>query len=160
VAVKSAGIVLYHHAGAELLVLLVHPGGPFWKNKDLGAWSIPKGEYTPDEDPASVALREFEEELGTRPTGPMRPLGTIVQRGGKAVTAFAMQGDLDTNAVQSNHFTMEWPPRSGKLQSFAEIDRAEWFSLPAAREKLLPSQCEFLDRLAALVQGRPRGNGS
>ncbi len=90
----------------------------------------------------------------------MRPLGTIVQRGGKAVTAFAMQGDLDTSAVRSNTFTIEWPPRSGKMQGFAEIDRAEWFSLPAAREKLLPSQCEFLDRLAALVEGRAPGCGS
>ena len=158
-AVKSGGIVLYRHTGAELLVLLVHPGGPFWKNKDLGAWSIPKGEYGPDDDPASVALREFEEELGTRLSGPMRALGTIVQRSGKAVTAFAMQGELDTSAIHSNTFTIEWPPRSGKMQAFPEIDRAEWFSLSSAREKLLPSQCELLDRLVALVEGGLPGCG-
>jgi predicted NUDIX family NTP pyrophosphohydrolase len=149
VARRSAGIVLYRGA---LEVLLVHPGGPFFAKRDAGVWSIPKGEYEEGEDPLQSALREFEEELGS-PLAPEDPieLGTIVQRGGKRVTAFAVHGDLDAAAAQSNTFLMEWPPRSGRQQSFPEVDRAEWFSIDDAREKLVPAQVELLDRLVMIV---------
>ena len=148
---RSAGILLHRVADRGPEVLLVHPGGPFWAKKDLGAWSIPKGEYEPDEDPRAAALREFEEETGTRlPTDELVELGTVVQKSGKEVTAWAARGDLDAGAVRSNSFEMEWPPRSGRMQSFPEIDRAEWFDLATAREKIIPAQAAFLDRLAAL----------
>jgi predicted NUDIX family NTP pyrophosphohydrolase len=149
VARRSAGIVLYRGA---LEVLLVHPGGPFFAKRDAGVWSIPKGEYEDGEDPLQSALREFEEELGS-PLEAEDPieLGTIVQRGGKRVTAFAVQGDLDATASHSNTFLMEWPPRSGRQQSFPEVDRAEWFSIDDAREKLVPAQVELLDRLVMIV---------
>jgi predicted NUDIX family NTP pyrophosphohydrolase len=144
-AKTSAGILLYRD-GPE--VLLVHPGGPFWAKKDEGAWSIPKGEYSDDEDPLACALREFEEETGTRLSGGAAiALGEIVQRGGKRVSAWAVEGDLDPATVQSNTFVMEWPPRSGRQQEFPEVDRAEWFSLEQAREKINPAQAELLDRL-------------
>ena len=145
---RSAGIVLYRvgHGGPE--VLLVHPGGPFWTKKDLGAWSIPKGEYEPDEDPRACALREFEEETGAAlPPGELIDLGSVKQKGGKVVSAWAAEGDLDADAVRSNTFTMEWPPRSGRTVEFPEIDRAGWFGVDAAREKLVAAQAEFLDRL-------------
>jgi predicted NUDIX family NTP pyrophosphohydrolase len=149
VARRSAGIVLYRGA---LEVLLVHPGGPFFAKRDAGVWSIPKGEYEDGEDPLQSALREFEEELGSalEPDDPIE-LGTIVQRGGKRVTAFAVHGDLDASAAHSNTFLMEWPPRSGRQQSFPEVDRAEWFSIDDAREKLVPAQVELLDRLVMIV---------
>jgi predicted NUDIX family NTP pyrophosphohydrolase len=149
VARRSAGIVLYREGGSGLEVLLVHPGGPFWAKKDLGAWSIPKGEYEDGEDPLACALREFEEETGTRLQGsaPVE-LGTITQRGGKQVTAWALAGDLDVAAVRSNTFTMEWPPRSGRQAEFPEIDRAEWFGVAEARQKIIPAQAELVDRLA------------
>jgi predicted NUDIX family NTP pyrophosphohydrolase len=145
----SAGIVLYRNA---LEVLLVHPGGPFFAKKDAGVWSIPKGEYEDGDDPLACALREFEEELGT-PVEAESPieLGTIVQRGGKQVTAWAVAGDLDPGTARSNTFTMEWPPRSGRQQEFPEVDRAEWFSVQDAREKLVPAQVELLDRLVERV---------
>jgi predicted NUDIX family NTP pyrophosphohydrolase len=145
---RSAGIVL-HRAGDEgLEVLLVHPGGPFWAKKDLGAWSIPKGEYEPGEDPLACALREFEEETGTALQAPkLVELGTVTQKAGKQVTAWGARGDLDAAAVRSNSFTMEWPPRSGRQQEFPEVDRAEWFSLDEARTKLVGAQVELLDRL-------------
>jgi predicted NUDIX family NTP pyrophosphohydrolase len=146
----SAGILLYRATGGELAVLLVHPGGPFWRQKDLGAWSIPKGEYGADEDPESAARREFAEELGIAAEGPLTPLGEIRQKGGKLVTAFALCGDLDPASIRSNEFQLEWPPRSGTLVCYPEIDRAEWFSLPEAAEKLLAGQRPFLDRLAEL----------
>ena len=136
------------------MVLLVHPGGPFWANKDHGAWSIPKGEYGLADDPVQTALREFEEELGTRPQGELRELGEAVQAGRKRVLAFALEGDLDTRDITSNTFELEWPPRSGKRQLFPEIDRAEWLEVGVAREKLLEGQRVFLDRLLALI-GRP-----
>ena len=144
-AKTSAGILLYRD-GPE--VLLVHPGGPFWAKKDAGAWSIPKGEYADGEDPLAGALREFEEETGTRLSedGAI-PLGDIVQRGGKRVSAWAIEGDLDADTVHSNTFVMEWPPRSGRQQEFPEVDRAAWFSLEQAREKINPAQAELLDRL-------------
>ena len=151
---RSAGIVLYRRDAHEIVVLLVHPGGPFWAGKDLGAWSIPKGEYAPGDDPHEAALREFEEELGVRPAGEPELLGELVQRGGKHVVAFALQGYLDVASVRSNMFELEWPPRSGRLQSFPEIDRAGWFSLEEARAKLLPSQLPFLDRLAQLISAQ------
>jgi predicted NUDIX family NTP pyrophosphohydrolase len=151
----SAGIVLHRDGVAGLEVLLVHPGGPFWAKKDLGAWSIPKGEYEPGEDPLACALREFEEETGTRLDAvELVELGTIRQKAGKEVTAWAARGDLDAAAVRSNTFTMQWPPRSGRTQEFPEIDRAEWFALDAARAKLVPAQAELIDRLAERV-----GNG-
>jgi predicted NUDIX family NTP pyrophosphohydrolase len=127
--------------------LLVHPGGPFWRKKDAGAWSIPKGEIEPDEDPADVAQREFREELGSSAGQPLRSLGEIRQRGGKIVIAFAVEGNLDAEAISSNTFEMEWPPRSGRRQRFPEVDRAEWFDLKRARVKILVSQQPLLDRL-------------
>jgi predicted NUDIX family NTP pyrophosphohydrolase len=145
---RSAGIVLYRVADGGPEVLLVHPGGPFWAKKDLGAWSIPKGEYEPDEDPRACALREFEEETGAAlPPGELIDLGDVKQKGGKVVSAWAAEGDLDAEAVRSNTFTMEWPPRSGRTVEFPEIDRAGWFGVEAGREKLVAAQAEFLDRL-------------
>jgi predicted NUDIX family NTP pyrophosphohydrolase len=145
---RSAGILLYRIAGGAPEVLLVHPGGPYWARKDAGAWSIPKGEYDDGEDPQACALREFEEELGVGlPPGELAELGSVKQKGGKVVTAWAAEGDLDAGAVTSNTFTMEWPPRSGRTAEFPEIDRAGWFEIGTAREKLVPAQTEFLERL-------------
>lgn len=152
-AARSAGILMYRRRDGVLSVLLVHPGGPFWAKKDLGAWSIPKGEIDPGDDPKAAALREFAEEIGTRPAGEPILLGELVQKGGKHVTAFALEGDAETRSITSNRFEMEWPPRSGRMQSFAEVDRAEWFSLQAAREKLLASQRPVLDMLAQFLAG-------
>ena len=145
--VTSAGILLYRRREGALELLLVHPGGPFWRHKDEGAWMIPKGVVDPGEDPLDAALREFEEELGTRPPGTPRPLCHIRQKGGKYVEAFALEGDLDAEAIVSNHFTLEYPPRSGRFESFPEVDRAAWFSVAAARAKILPSQLPLLDAL-------------
>ena len=150
---RSAGIVLYRAGEGGLEVLLVHPGGPFWAKKDRGAWSIPKGEYEPGEDAQACALREFEEETGTRLQAPeLVELGAVTQKAGKEVTAWAARGDLDAAAVRSNSFTMEWPPRSGRQQEFPEIDRAEWFALDQARAKLVAAQVELIDRLAERVR--------
>jgi predicted NUDIX family NTP pyrophosphohydrolase len=146
-AAKSAGVLLYKHEGGTLKVLLVHPGGPFWAKKDAGAWSIPKGEYVDGEEPEAAARREFEEELGIAVAGELRPLGEAVQPSRKRVTAFAAEGDLDVGAIRSNTFEIEWPPKSGRRQSFPEVDRAGWFTLDDAREKILPAQRVFLDRL-------------
>ena len=149
---RSAGIVLYRAGDRGPEVLLVHPGGPFWAKKDLGAWSIPKGEYEPDDDPRACALREFEEETGTAlPAQALVDLGAVVQKAGKEVTAWAARGDLDPATVRSNSFTMQWPPRSGREQEFPEIDRAEWFALDEARAKLVAAQAELLDRLVERV---------
>jgi predicted NUDIX family NTP pyrophosphohydrolase len=145
---SSAGILMYRRTRRALEVLLVHPGGPFWRNKDDGAWSIPKGEIDEGEDPAEAALREFMEEIGSVPDGPRRSLGDIRQRGGKRVHAFAVEGDIDAGAIASNTFEIEWPPKSGRLQTFPEVDRAGWFDLPVARVKIIESQRLFLDRLA------------
>ena len=146
---RSAGILLHRDAADGREVLLVHPGGPFWAKRDDGAWSIPKGEYADDEDPEAAARREFAEELGSRlpEIAELRDLGEVKQKNGKIVVAYAAAGDLDTSTVHSNTFEMEWPPRSGRRQEFPEIDRAEWFALARAREKLLPAQAAFLDRL-------------
>ena len=146
---RSAGILLHRRGpDGEREVLLVHPGGPFWARKDAGAWSIPKGEVEPGDDPRATALREFAEETGTTlPDAALSELGEVRQKGGKVVTAFAAEGDLDPRAIRSNTFELEWPPRSGRIQSFPEVDRAEWFGLAHAREKLVPAQAELLDRL-------------
>jgi len=140
---------MYRGTPPSLEVLLVHPGGPFWRNRDDGAWSIPKGEINAGESPEDVARREFMEELGSAPAGRLRSLGEIRQRGGKRVYAFAMNGDLDVGTVASNTFEMEWPPKSGRMQTFPEVDRAEWFTLPIARTKILDGQLPLLDRLEA-----------
>jgi predicted NUDIX family NTP pyrophosphohydrolase len=142
-ATSSAGILMYRNATQSLEVLLVHPGGPFWRNKDDGAWSIPKGEIDAGERPEDIARREFMEELGSAASGPLRPLGKIRQRGGKLVRAFAVEGDLDVSTVVSNTFEMIWPPKSGRIQTFPEVDRAEWFALPVARDKILQGQRPF-----------------
>ncbi|WP_315831034.1 NUDIX domain-containing protein [Bradyrhizobium prioriisuperbiae] len=147
----SAGILMYRRCDGELEVLLVHPGGPFWRNKDDGTWSIPKGEMAEDEDPEAAARREFEEELGVALTDTLVPLGEIKQRGGKRVHGFAVEGDLDATAIRSNTFELEWPPKSGRMQTFPEVDRAEWFALDIARDKILSGQRALLDRLADLV---------
>jgi predicted NUDIX family NTP pyrophosphohydrolase len=148
VARRSAGILLYRLHGAAPEVMLVHPGGPFWARKDAGAWSIPKGEHDDGEDARACALREFEEETGAAlPPGELIELGSVKQKGGKVVTAWAAEGDLDADSVRSNTFTMEWPPRSGRTEEFPEIDRAAWFGIEAAREKLIAAQGAFLDRL-------------
>jgi predicted NUDIX family NTP pyrophosphohydrolase len=132
-------------------VLLVHPGGPLWARRDAGAWSIPKGEYAGDEDPLLAARREFEEELGTPPpTGEARDLGEIRQKSGKLVRAWAIEGDLDAERIVSNSCQVEWPPRSGRLIEIPEVDRAEWFTLKLARQKINPAQVALLERLAAL----------
>jgi predicted NUDIX family NTP pyrophosphohydrolase len=156
---RSAGILMYRRRAAGIEVLLVHPGGPFWAKKDLGAWSIPKGEYSGAEDPLAVAIREFEEETGTRPQGEFQPLGDLVQSGRKVVTAFAMEGDFDPAGLSSNMFELEWPPRSGKRTSFPEVDRAAWFTPTAACQKILPGQRELIARLleALVMTARQRG---
>ncbi len=141
---RSAGVLLRRESGE---VLLVHPGGPFWAKKDLGAWSIPKGEYADGEDPEEAARREFAEELGSPLDAPLEDLGTVKQKNGKEVRGFLAVGDLDVSTVVSNTFTMEWPPRSGRQAEFPEVDRAEWFDIETAREKLNPAQAAFLDRL-------------
>ena len=140
---------MYKREGKALRLLLVHPGGPFWAKKDAGAWSIPKGEYEADEDPLAAAKREFAEELGSVPRGECRELGEVKQRGGKIVTAFALEGDLDVTTINPSLFEMEWPPKSGRQQSFPEIDRAAWFTPEDARVKILESQRDFIDRLLA-----------
>jgi predicted NUDIX family NTP pyrophosphohydrolase len=136
----------------ELQVLLILPGGPFWRGRDEGAWMIPKGGVEPGEAPADAALREFHEELGTRLDTPLIPLATIRQKGGKWVEAFAAEGDLDVDAIVSNHFTIEYPPRSGRMEHFPEVDRAAWLSLPDARARILPSQAPLLDALEAALR--------
>jgi predicted NUDIX family NTP pyrophosphohydrolase len=152
-AKRSAGILLYRLSGGAPEVLLVHPGGPFWARRDAGAWSVPKGEYEDGDDPLASALREFEEETGAAlETGELLELGDVKQKSGKVVRAWAAEGDLDPDAVHSNTFTMEWPPRSGRTAEFPEIDRAGWFGIDEAREKLNPAQAEFLDRLLELLR--------
>jgi predicted NUDIX family NTP pyrophosphohydrolase len=153
---RSAGILLFRGRGPALRLLLVHPGGPFWAKKDLGAWSIPKGEHGEGEDALAVARREFEEELGTQaPAGDAIELGELVQPSRKVITAFAMEGNLDPSRLKSNLFEMEWPPKSGRLQSFPEVDRAAWFPVEEARDKLLPGQRPFIDQLLERLGGEP-----
>jgi predicted NUDIX family NTP pyrophosphohydrolase len=152
VASTSAGILLFRSPGKAIEVLLVHPGGPFWAKKDAGAWSIPKGEVGDGEEPLACGLRELEEELGA--SFPLAPedlieLGSVRQKGGKVVHCWAAEGEFDPAGLRSNTFTIEWPPRSGAEREFPEVDRAEWFVLERAREKINPAQAELLDRLAS-----------
>jgi predicted NUDIX family NTP pyrophosphohydrolase len=151
-AKQSAGIVLFRRRDHELQLFLVHPGGPFWSNKDAGAWSIPKGEYADDEDPFEVAKREFQEETGFTVNGDFRELEMVRQPGGKRVRAWAVEGDCEADAVKSNLFTMEWPPKSGRQAEFPEVDRAAWFGVQEAREKILKGQLSFVDQLCALAR--------
>jgi predicted NUDIX family NTP pyrophosphohydrolase len=146
---RSAGLLLFRTSDETLEVLLVHPGGPLWAKKDAGAWSIPKGEIGESEDPLETARREFAEETGQKVDGPVIELGEIRQKGGKTVQAWALKGDLDPATIRSNTFTMQWPPRSGRMREFAEVDRAQWFTLEKAREKINPAQVAFLKRLKA-----------
>ena len=146
----SAGILMWRRRGGGREVLLAHFGGPQWQNRDHGAWAIPKGLVEPGEPLEACARREFEEELGIRPEGELVPLGRIRQKGGKYVEPFALEGDIDPEAISSNHFTVEWPPRSGRFRAFPEIDRAGWFALAEAREKILPSQLPILDAFERL----------
>ena len=146
---QSAGVLLYRFKDRELQVLIAHPGGPFFAKKDNGNWSIPKGLYEDDEDPFEAAKREYEEEIGAPvPSGPYLELGEIKREDGKTICAWAAEGDVDESKVKSNTFEMEWPPRSGKKQEFPEIDKALWFNLDSASQKLQPAQVEFLKRLA------------
>ena len=148
-AARSAGLLLFRRTSDGLQVLLVHPGGPFWATRDLGAWSIPKGEHTDEEDALAAARREFAEELGSPPPdGETIALGEVRQKAGKIVRAWAIAGDLDPLQITSNTFTMEWPPRSGRTGEFPEVDRAQWFGLTEARERINPAQAALLDRLA------------
>ena len=143
---QSAGILLYRR-NTHLEVFLVHPGGPFWKNKEEGCWTIPKGEFTDDEPALDAAVREFREETGAALKGPFQPLNPIRQKGGKRVYAWAVPGDIDPAAIVSNTFQLEWPRRSGKQQSFPEVDKGGWFSLEAARQAINPAQVPMLDEL-------------
>ncbi len=145
----SAGLLLYRLRERGIEVLLVHPGGPFWAKKDLGAWSIPKGEHSMDEDPLAAARREFEEETGSAIDGEFVGLGQIRQAGGKLVSAWAVEGDFDPANLRSNQFQMQWPPRSGRMIDVPEVDRGAWFTLSEAHDRILSSQRPFLDRLAA-----------
>ena len=150
----SAGLLMYRTKDGVLQVLLAHPGGPYFVKKDDGAWSIPKGEPDTDEDLLVTAQREFEEETGVKPSGPLILLKPIQQKGGKIVHAWAFEGDCDPATVKSNTFTMEWPPKSGKQQEFPEIDRAEWFDLETARKKIKAAQEALIDELATVVKAR------
>lgn len=149
----SAGILLFRNSGRETEVLLIKPGGPYWRNKDAGAWMIPKGAVESGEKPAEAALREFEEETGSSLTAVPFPLATVRQAGGKLVHAFAVEGDLDTAAITSNDFELEWPPRSGRTEKFPEVVEAPWMSLAEARVMMLPSQLPLLDALEAKLKG-------
>jgi predicted NUDIX family NTP pyrophosphohydrolase len=149
-AKQSAGLLVYRKRGKTVEVLLVHPGGPFWKNKDAGAWSIPKGEFAEGEDPLDVAQREFQEEIGRTIRGVMVPLEAVKQRGGKTVYAWAVEADLDLSHITSNTFTIEWPPGSGKQQEFPEVDRAEWFDLTTAAKKINTGQRQLIEQLQSL----------
>jgi predicted NUDIX family NTP pyrophosphohydrolase len=155
---QSAGLLLYRRREGRLEVFLVHPGGPFWAKKDAGAWSIPKGEHGPEEDPLAAARREFAEETGFTAAGPFLPLTPRKQKSGKVVAAFACEGEADPAALTSNTFTLEWPPGSGNRQEFPEVDRAAWFPLAEARKKIHPGQAGFLEELARLIE-EPNGGG-
>ena len=145
----SAGLLLYRLVNDALEVLLVHPGGPFWAKKDLAAWSIPKGEFSPGEDPLAAAQREFQEETGFAVQGNFVALTPLQQPGGKIVRAWAVEGDCDPTQLRSNSFSLEWPPQSGRRRDFPEVDRAAWFPIGDARRKILPGQARFLDQLLA-----------
>jgi predicted NUDIX family NTP pyrophosphohydrolase len=156
---QSAGLLLYRRHQGVWQVFLVHPGGPFWKAKDLGAWSIPKGEFEAGEDPLEAAKREFREETGLVIEGDALVLAPIKQTGGKLIHAWAMEGDCDPGAIRSNTFSIEWPPRSGRVRQFPEVDRGEWFGLDDARERLTKGQRGFVDQLRALLVAGESGPG-
>jgi predicted NUDIX family NTP pyrophosphohydrolase len=158
----SAGVILFRRGEQGVEFLLVHPGGPFWRRKDAGAWSIPKGQIEEDEEARACAIRELEEELGSAPAldpEQLIELGSIRQRAGKLVEAWAAEADFDPATLASNTFSMEWPPRSGNEQEFPEVDRAEWFGLERAREKILPAQAELLDRLLERLESEDGERG-
>lgn len=151
----SAGLVMYRVRNGDLEFLLAHPGGSFWRNKDTAAWTIPKGEIHADEEPLTAALREFEEETGVKPAGDFIPLTPIKQRSGKIVHAWAFEGDCDPSAIQSNTFELEWPPKSGRFETCPEIDRAAFFRMEAARQKIIPAQFPLLQELGQKWRERP-----
>jgi predicted NUDIX family NTP pyrophosphohydrolase len=153
----SAGLLLFRHTAGRLEVLLAHPGGPYWAKKDDGAWSIPKGEFSEGEEPLAAAIRECGEELGCAIEGPFLPLDPVTQSGGKTVWAWAVRADFDPSALRSNTFAMEWPPKSGRMQEFPEVDRAAWFDEPTARRKILKGQAPLLDQLLARRPGARDG---
>lgn len=150
----SAGILLFKKENDSLYYFLVHPGGPFWKNKDLGAWSIPKGEILPGEDLLERALTEFKEETGKTKEGKFIKLSPVKQKGGKTVYAWALQGDMDTSDLYSNTFSLEWPPKSGKITEVPEVDRWEWFSSEEAQQRINPAQKDFITELESLVKNQ------
>ncbi len=149
---QSAGILLYQIHKKNLQVLLVHPGGPFWAKKDAGAWTIPKGEFDDNEEPVAAAKREFEEETGQPVTGELILLKPLKQKSGKLIHAWAVEGTMDVTQLKSNTFEIPWPPKSGKIQSFPEIDKAQWFSIEEANEKIIPGQGGFISELKTLLE--------
>ncbi len=149
---KSAGLLMYRRRHGDLEVFLVHPGGPFWKKKDVGSWSIPKGEYTTEEDALEAAKREFREETGIEASGEFIPLSSRKQPSGKIITVWAFEGDCDASTIKSNTFSLEWPPRSGKREEFPEVDRAGWFSVPDAKVKIIEGQSGFVDELVRILE--------
>lgn len=149
---RSAGLLMFRRAGGVLEVLLAHPGGPFWRSRDAGAWTIPKGEFADPERAADAAQREFVEETGFAVTPPLLALGDVVQKSGKRISAWAFEGDCEPARLQCNEFELEWPPRSGRTRRYPEIDRVAWFGIAEARRKLLPAQCAFLDRLEQMLE--------
>jgi predicted NUDIX family NTP pyrophosphohydrolase len=151
---RSAGLLMYRRRDGQVEVFLVHPGGPFWAKKDLGAWSICKGEYAESELPLEAAKREFQEETGFTAQGSFLELGVVQQASGKLVTAWAFEGECDPGKLVSNHCQVEWPPRSGRMIEIPEVDRGGWFSIEAARERILKAQEPFLDRLSQMVNRR------
>lgn len=157
---RSAGLLMYRIRDGELQMLIVHPGGPYWRRKDAGSWFVPKGEIEAGEEDLAAAQREFQEETGLVPAGPFIDLGEVTQKSGKRVRAWAFAGDCDPAAVVSNSFSMEWPPKSGRMQSFPEIDRAVFANAALAREKLNPAEYEFVERLKNLLRAAGPGNSS
>ena len=151
---QAAGILLYRRGRTGLEVLLAHPGGPLWARKDSGAWTLPKGQFTEGELPLDAAKREFGEEMGSPPSGDFQPLGTVKQPSGKIIHAWAAESDFDVSTVKSNLFSMEWPPRSGRNGEFPEVDRAGWFSIEEARDKIIKGQAPFLDRLLEITKNK------
>ena len=151
---QSSGILMYRSREGTIEVFLVHPGGPFWTKKDVGAWSIPKGEFTEGEDPFAAARREFQEETSFAASGKFEPLTPVKQSGGKVVQAWAVEGDCDASTIKSNTFSLEWPPHSGRQQSFPEVDRAEWFPIEVAKNKILPAQIGLIEQLEDILANR------